>query len=189
MSKSLWVMLLIGGIALTSAATTQVDAPKSTVGLMLSSKTAWLEWLASNFPLKSAVSKEQESALKSFSGGQWDDRFIGAIYGDGTPGAILTKFSPSGKTLVRFIVLRWSKDGWKPMIRCGQKKVVYAQRPPITSTESVDVYQVYLQRRSSGLGFMITLGNVGDKLFGDAISLIYDAGAQNYAEPDDTDHD
>lgn len=177
------------GAAMAAETAPAVDASTNTVGLMLSAETVWPGWLATKYPLKGGLTKEQELALKPLSGSQWDERFVGALFNDGTPGVLLAKFSPSKKTLARLAVLRWSKNGWKPLLRCGQKKLVYAKAASITSTESIDVYEVYLQRQPEGLGFMITFGNAGDKLFGDAVSLSYDGRAQNYVEPDDSDHD
>ena len=157
-------------------------------GIMLGADPAWAAGLDGNYALKAAPEAGQAGALKSVAG-TWDRRFVGDLFQDGTPGALLVKLSPSGKTATRFEVLRWEKGAWKPMIRCGGKKLVYGRRPPITSTEPIDVYQVYLQRQPEGLGFMITLGNAGDKLFGDAVSLSYDAKGGAYVEPDDNDHD
>lgn len=175
--------------AMPSGNAPMVEGSTNTVGIMLSSGTIWTKWLAANYSSKRPLTKEQEISLERLATTEWDDRFVGGIFNDGTPGALLMKFSPSKRTLVRFSVLRWSQGGWKPLLRCAHKGLFDAKGLPIAPTDPVDVYEIYLQRKPDGLGFLITLGSVEDKLFGDAISLSYDKREANYVWPDDSDHD
>lgn len=164
----------------------EIDVSTSAPEIMLSADAAATNWLAANYPLKSALTKEQ---TKSLATPQADGVFVGAIFDDGTPGALLMKFSPSKKTLTRFTVLRWSKDGWVPLLLCGRKGPLDAKGAAITETDPVDVYEIYMRRRPGGLGFLLTLGNAGDKLFGDPIVLSYDSRSPNYVWPDNWSHD
>lgn len=183
------LVALCSGLARGAEGASTVDLSTKAAGFMVIAGTPWDTWLRANFPVKRELDERQKRALDQAAGSKWDARVVGDIFPDGEPGALLAKFSPSGKTLTKLLVLRWSKSAWTTLLDCGHKKLAYAKHPPITSTEPVDVYQVYLQRQPAGLDLMVTLGSAGDKLFGDAVSLSYDARTQGYVEPDDSDHD
>ena len=159
-----------------------VDVSTSAKEMRLDADASATRWLEANYPLKRPLTAEQEKALPA---SQADAVFTGAIFDDATPGALLMKFSPSKKTLTRFTVLRWSKAGWAPLLRCAAKGPIDAKGAAITNTEPVDVYEIYMRRKKTGLGFLATLGKTGDKLFGDTIVLNYDRRAPNYVWPDD----
>jgi hypothetical protein len=179
--------LALGALGATAAraagpqARAEVDVSTSAPEMPLDGNPASKKWLAANFPLKTALTREQESGLET---PQADAVVAGLFFGDATPGALLMKLSPSKKTLARLTVLRWTKDGWKPVLRCGKKGPLDAKGAAITESDPVDVYDVYMRRRGGTLGFLLTLGKAGDKLFGDPIVLAFDRKASNYVWPD-----
>lgn len=164
-----------------AGAAAAIGVSTSAKEMRLDADAGAMSWLKANYALKRPLTAEQSKALAAYPA---EAVFIGAIFDDATPGALLMEFSPSKRTLARFTVLRWSKAGWKPLLRCSAKGPIDAKGAPITATEPVDVYEIYMRRRKPGLGFLATLGKSGDKLFGDTIALDYDRRSANYLWPD-----